>query len=100
MTTLDLPLGKICQRSKWIQDVKPLVRLIVPNLPEPFSANQVRDALKQAHQLPPDKCNQWALGAITAAIKSEFDLEDAGRVRSTSEGANGRKVNLYRRKLK
>lgn len=98
VATFKTPQGKICQRSKWIADVKPLVRLIVPNFEE-FSVNQIRDVLAKAHKLPEGKSNVWALGALTAAIKSEFDLEDVGRVLSTSDGANGRKVNLYRRKV-
>lgn len=95
ISELELPLGKISTRSKWIADTRPLVRLIVPNLGEEFSVNQVRDALKKAKVEPPNNRNNW--GVLTWLVKKEFKLQLAGRVLSKSEGANGRTVNLYRR---
>jgi hypothetical protein len=92
MTTLDLPLGKIATRSKWIAEVKPYVLLILPNLGR-FSVDDLHSKLPEFGLSEPAQVNDW--GALVAELRNEGRIIESGQIRSTRPTRNGAKVTAW-----
>lgn len=89
ITDLELPLGKIATRSKWIHDVKPYVLLLLPNIGR-FSVDDLHLKLPSFGLHEPEQLNHW--GALVAELANEGRIVSVGQIRSSRPSRNGAKV--------
>jgi len=87
MNTLELPLSKIAERTPWITAHIGYVKSFF-RTGEKFSNDKLHDIFGE-----PPHCNHW--GVLTEALRKDGFIQEAGRVKSKRDNANGRKITLW-----